>query len=48
MMGEATLKYPQEPVYRMTTAELEANSISLEQLHTNLVNLIHNHYHPKV
>lgn len=46
-MGEAALKYPQEPVYRMTSAELESNSVSLEQLHVNLVNRIHKHYHPK-
>ena len=48
MMGEAALKIPQVPVYKMTTADLEAKSISLEELHTNLVNLIHKHYHSKV
>jgi len=46
-MGEAALKYPQEPVYRMTTAELEEKSVSLEQLHENLVDMIHKHYHPE-
>lgn len=47
-MGEAALKFQQAPVYRVTTAELETKSVSLEQLHANLVNLIHKHYHPEV